>query len=174
MTYRRILLLALAWSVALPGLAVAQAQSEVPPEGAGPYERPPAAVEAIRQLKSPYCPGFMLEVCSSSQGAALRDSIEQLADMGWSADSIVEWALANHGEEYRALPLREGTGLLAWLMPPAALLLGAGLLGFALLRMKRRRDAAGPRSLEETSPEDEERLARALRELEKEEEAPFL
>jgi len=174
MTYRRILLVALAWSAALPHLAAAQAQSELPPEGAGPYERPPAAVEAIRKLKSPYCPGFMLEVCSSSQGAALRDSIEQLADMGWSADSIVEWAIANHGEEYRALPPREGTGLLAWLMPPVAMLAGAGLLAFAFLRMRRRQDMAGPRSIEETSPEDEERLARALRELEEEEEAPFL
>ena len=174
MTNRRTLLLALAWSVALPRLAAAQAQSELPPEGAGPYERPPAAVEAIRKLRSPYCPGFMLEVCSSSQGAALRDSIEQLADMGWSADSIVEWMIGNHGEQYRALPPREGTGLLAWLMPPAAILAGASVLGFAFLRMRRRHAEAGPLAIEETSPEDEERLAQALRELEKEEEAPFL
>jgi len=174
MIVMRILAGVLALSFSLPSLATAQAQSERPPEGAGPYERPPAAVEAIRQLRSPYCPGMMLEVCSSSQGAALRDSIEQLADEGWEADAIVEWMIGNHGEEYLALPPREGAGLLAWLMPPAAVLVGAGILGFAFLRMRRRQREAPPPATEDLSPEDEDRLAQALRELEKEEEAPFL
>jgi cytochrome c-type biogenesis protein CcmH len=170
----RIFAVALVLSFALPSLVRAQAQTERPPEGDGPYERPPAAVEAIRQLRSPYCPGMMLEVCSSSQGAALRDSIEQLAEEGWEADAIVEWMIGNHGEEYRALPPGEGAGLLAWLMPPAGILLGAVILGLAFARMKRRqRDAPLP-ATEDLSPEDEERLAQALRELEKEEEAPFL
>src|SRR5687767_7299807 len=49
------------------------------PAERGPTVRHPEATKAITRLKSPYCPGFMLEVCSSSGGAALRDTIEGLA-----------------------------------------------------------------------------------------------
>lgn len=151
--------------------AVAQAAYEQPPEGEGPYERHPAAVKAIRELKSPYCPGLMLEVCPSPEGAALRDSIEALADSGWVAEDIVDWVIGNHGETYRALPPREGAGLLAWLMPPAAVLLGLGLVVLALRKMRRLRGVEGA-DADEVSPEDEERLREALSRLE--EEAPFL
>lgn len=161
---------ALGW----PAVVSAQAQTERPPEGQGPYRRNPEAVEAIGKLKSPYCPGLMLEVCPSAGGAALRDSIEHLADEGWSSDSIVDWVLANHGDEYLALPPKEGAALLAWLMPPAGVLVGLGIVLIALRRMRRRREEEGPPVHEAVSPEDEARLQEALRELEKEEEAPFL
>lgn len=166
-----VLLASLGW----PAFAVAQAQYERPPEGAGPYERHPEAITAIRELKSPYCPGLMLEVCPSAGGAALRDSIESLADSGWASGDIVEWVIGNHGERYRALPPREGAGLLAWLMPPAGVLLGLGILFVALRHMRRRREGENPASESAVvSPEEEQRLEEALRELELEEEAPFL
>lgn len=165
-----MLLAALGW----PAIAAAQAQTERPPEGNGPYQRNPSAVDAIGRLKSPYCPGLMLEVCPSAGGAALRDSIEHLADSGWSSDSIVDWVLQNHGKEYLALPPKRGAALLAWLMPPAGVLIGAVIVFIALRRMRRRQEEEGPPAQDEVSPEDEERLQEALRELEKEEEAPFL
>lgn len=161
--------------LACAGPLSAQAQNERPPEGEGPYERRPEAVEAIRELKSPYCPGLMLEVCPSSGGAALRDSIESLADSGWASDEIVEWVIGNHGESYRALPPRRGAALLAWLMPPAGVLLGLVLVFLALRRMRRRREEGDPRAEDgPVSPADEARLEEALRQLEKEEEAPLL
>src|SRR5690606_17734248 len=69
-------------------------------------ERPNAeeARRAIGQLRSPYCPGFMLETCTSSQAAELRDSIYDLAAQGMSSDELVEWMLSRHGEQWRALP----------------------------------------------------------------------
>jgi cytochrome c-type biogenesis protein CcmH/NrfF len=176
MNAKRILPLVLALAALAWGdMASAQAQYERPPADEGPYERHPEAVEAIRQLKSPYCPGLMLEVCPSGGGAALRDSIENLADSGWASAEIVEWVIGRHGESYRAVPLREGAGLLAWLMPPAGVLLGLGILLLALRRMHRKREEQGPPVEHEApSPEEEQRLQEALRELEEEEEAPFL
>ncbi len=158
--------------MALPLPSQAQSQYELPPEGDGPYRRDPEASEAIARLKSPYCPGLMLEVCPSAGGAALRDSIESLADEGLTADSIVEWVLGRHGEDYRALPKREGKALVAWVVPPMAVLTGLTLVGVALRRMRRKyASAAGsPRDL---TAEDEERLVGALAELEAEEEAPL-
>ena len=80
------------------------------------YVPQPAAEEAISVLKSPYCPGLMLEVCSSYTGALLRDSLQTMAEEGWSADSLVAWVLANHGDSLLALPRASGRGLVAWVV----------------------------------------------------------
>ena len=96
----------------------------------------PEAREAISKIRSPFCPGLMLEVCPTVTSQALRDSIDDAARGGLSADSLLEMVVAAHGEEYRAFPKRSGTGLLAWVMPPAALLIGLGLVVLVLRRLK--------------------------------------
>jgi cytochrome c-type biogenesis protein CcmH/NrfF len=169
----RVLVLALSIQ-GLPG-ALPLAAQDAPPDSAaarGPHTRHPEAVKAIGELKSPYCKGFMLDVCTSAQGAALRDSIDALAYLGWSADSIIDWVLANHGDEYLAVPRSEGKALVAWIVPPAAVLLGFTLVIVALRQMARGRPApAAPRDL---SDADEQRLKDALKELEAEEDVPFI
>ena len=152
-------------------LLSAQAQNEVPRGDGEQVARPKAAVEAIAQLKSPYCP-TMLEVCSSSQGAALRDSLVQFAEQGWTTEQLVEWVIGNHGEKYRALPRKEGRALVAWIVPPLGVALGIVALTFALKGMMR--SSSEPRlATEAISPEEEQRLRAAMQELDREEEATF-
>ena len=163
--------------VALSALVVAapvaaQSQYEVPPEGDGPHTRHPEAQEAIDRLKSPYCPGQMLEVCPSAAGAALRDSLDTMADAGADADVLVAWVLENHGTEYLALPEARGAGLVAWVTPGLAILLGIGLVVVALRAMRRGRPE--PARDREIGPEEEARLQEALRQLEEEEEQAAL
>ena len=157
----------------LPATLAAQAQTELPRQDDDPYQRHPEADKAIDELKSPYCPGLMLEVCPTIGGAALRDSIETLADQGWDSDRLVEWVIGNHGEHYRALPKREGKALVAWLVPPLAVLSGMVLVVVALRAMRRSRPSV-PFAEAELSPEEEAKLKEALAELEAEEEVPFL
>lgn len=158
-------------AVALPAPLAGQASYEVPPDSEGPHTRHPEAVKAIDRLKSPYCPGFMLEVCTSAQGAALRDSIQTMAEEGADADSIVAWVLANHGPQWLALPEPRGRGLVAWVVPGLAILVGIGLVVIALRAMRRGRPT--PDRDREISPEEEARLREAMRELEAEEQAPL-
>ena len=47
-----------------------------------PTEPHPVAEQAISRLKSPYCPGLMLEVCTSLEAAMLRDSLQVMAREG--------------------------------------------------------------------------------------------
>lgn len=163
--------LLLAAALAVPGSLAGQASYELPPDEEGPYTRHPAAVEAIGRLKSPYCPGLMLEVCTSLQGAALRDSIETMAEQGADADSIVAWVLGNHGSEWLALPPARGSGLVAWVVPGLAILLGIGAVVVALRAMRRGRPA--PERDRAITQEEEARLQEAMRELEAEEQAPL-
>lgn len=133
-------------------------------------DRPNAleAEKAIQQLRSPYCPGFMLEVCTSSAAAALRDSIYDLAAEGATADELIEWMISRHGEEWRALPKRSGAGLWAWLIPPFAILIGAtAVVGW--LRANRSSEsstASAPAATPPVSQEERSRIAAALREWE--------
>tara|TARA_Y100000590_G_scaffold98418_1_gene111968 strand:+ start:220 stop:741 length:522 start_codon:yes stop_codon:yes gene_type:complete len=128
----------------------------------------PVADEAISRLKSPYCPGLMLEVCTSYQGALLRDSLQAMAREGKNTEDLVNWVLANHGEEYLAYPDMSGRGLLAWVVPPGVLILGIGIVIVTLRYMK---DPIGTKAgvEREFSDEDEIWLREALKEMDVEE-----
>ncbi len=138
----------------------------------GPREPHPAADEAIARLKSPYCPGLMLEVCTSYTGTLLRDSMQVMAREGWTTDEIVDWVLANHGQEYLAYPPVSGMGLVAWLVPPAAIILGILAVVAALRYM---RQGAPPEEITTTelSSDEEERLRGAMKEMDSAEEPVF-
>ncbi len=114
----------------------------------------------------------MLQVCSSYSGAALRDSMQAMAREGWTTDELVEWVLANHGEQYLAYPEASGTGLLAWLVPPGAILLGIMVVVGTLRYM---RGSAPPEETAnaELSEAEEDRLREALRDMDSAEEPVF-
>ncbi len=137
-----------------------------------PIEPHPVADEAIARLKSPYCPGLMLEVCTSYQGALLRDSLQTMAREGGTTDELVDWVLGRHGEEYLAYPRASGRGLLAWLVPPYALLFGVGVVNVKLRYMRKPPgdDAgAGP----ELTADEEATLRDAVRAMDAAEEPIF-
>jgi cytochrome c-type biogenesis protein CcmH/NrfF len=153
-------------------LAHASVSAQRPPPTGEPLHVDPEAKAAIDRIRSPYCPGMMLEVCTSEGGAMLRDSIQRMAEAGLEADAIVELIIAEYGEEWRAEPLGSGAGLLAWLLPPAVLALGLGAVGVILARRRTEsRRAAGPTA--EVSAADQQRLRDALKVLDEEEEPIF-
>jgi len=172
-----ILALALVFAVGVApvlspdGELTAQSQYELPRGDGEPYRAHPEAVEAVNKLKSPYCP-TMLEVCPSPGGAALRDSIADLAEQGWDADRIVEWVVDRHGEFYRAVPPKTASGFVAWWMPAfgAVMLL---LATIAVLQRIRSDPDARPAAVADVSEADHARLREAMRELDAEEEATF-
>ena len=154
------------------------------PEGmmeGGAFEPHPEGEEAISRLYSPFCPGFMLKVCTATQSAVLRDSIHALAYEGWSSQELVEWMIGNHGEAYRAVPETSGWGALAWLLPPLALLSGALLVVAAVRRFRPlsgvRGEGEGGTDAEFAddiiTPQEEARLLSAIREIELSEDPSF-
>ena len=136
------------------------------------YVPQPAAEKAISVLKSPYCPGLMLEVCSSYGGALLRDSLQTMAEEGWTKDELVEWVLANHGDSLLALPRASGRGLVAWVVPPVAILFGLAMV-VLFLRAVMARSVAVEGGSEKLSEEEGAALQDALRELDAAEEPIF-
>lgn len=137
-----------------------------------PIQAHPEGDEAIAQLKSPFCPGLMLEVCSHPDSKALRDTLQAMAHDGMESDTLVAWMLGVFGEEYRAVPEARGRGLLAWVIPPVVIALGFLTIVVLLRRYRRRRpDSVTP--AKPLSEEDESVLEAALQELKSAEEVPF-
>jgi cytochrome c-type biogenesis protein CcmH len=130
------------------------------------------AHEAISQVRSPYCPGLMLEVCPSPQAELLRDSMYAMAAAGMPAAQIVDVVIARHGERWRGLPRRSGVSLWAWVMPPLVLLLGVALIALKLARLRRSRVAGDDEPAAALSPQEQARLDAALLEYDRAEAAP--
>lgn len=147
---------------------------QAPAAADDPVRPHPEAEKAISRLRSPYCPGLMLEICPSEPAEILRDSIQMLARQGMGADSLVEWMLANHGEEWRGMPRASGMGLWAWLAPPLFLLLGLAAVVIVLRRLRGGAvgsDVTAAAEAPEVTDVDRERLHAAIQEMEEREEA---
>ena len=132
-----------------------------------PRSSHPAADRAIAELKSPYCPGFMLEICPSPDAAAPGDSIQMLARDGMSTARLVGWMIGTHGEIYRAVPKAEGNGMWAWVGPPVGLALGVAGLFLLFMQIKSRQARVVPPPKRPVLSEAERaRVQAAMREME--------
>lgn len=165
-------------------LAAIPAAAQIPEGMDGTFRPHPEGEEAISKLFSPFCPGFMLSQCPAAESLALRDSIQAMAHAGMESEELVEWMLANHGEEFRAVPVGRGSGVLAWALPPLALLMGSVGVFFALRRfIPTEADSAHegssgasddpPTPARNVSDDEEERLRDAIREIELAEDPSF-
>ena len=116
-----------------------------------------AASEIFHATMSPFCPGRTLTTCPSSQAAELKDEIRAKLAAGVSPDSIRAELYAEYGEMVRATPPKSGFGLLAWLVPGLAFLVGALVL---MRRLGRMRTAAGTGAARpaEMDPESRQRV----------------
>ena len=153
----------------LPGVGVSGQESQEPAEVVQPH---PEGDDAIGKLRSPFCPGLMLEVCSHPDSKVLRDTLQDMAHAGLSSDSMVTWMLATYGEQYRAVPEASGSGLLAWLMPPLVLLGGVLFVVVGLIHVRKRRPVDA-RPADPLSKDEESVLEAALLEMKTAEEVPF-
>ncbi len=128
------------------------------PAGATPSE---VAAEVSSEIMSPYCEGVTLHDCASGAAAQMRERIESWARKGWSKDRILDRIEAEWGEAIRAAPKAEGLGLLAWLLPLAALAAGAVIVILVGRAWRARRGPAGDGD-SELSADDRRRLEREM------------
>jgi len=85
------------------------------------------ANDISNKVMSPYCPGVTLHDCPSQKALDLRDDIETYARDGMTEAEIMDRLEADFGPSIRAEPSSDGAGVLAWILPSIALLIGGGL-----------------------------------------------
>ena len=130
---------------------------------AGPDE---VATSVSQKVMSPYCPGLTLHDCPSDAAAELREDIAGWAREGMTQDEIIDRLEAEFGAGILATPPAEGSGLMAWVLPIAGLLIAVGV-GVVLARRWAARastDTDVTQALA-TDPRDRTRLEAELRDL---------
>lgn len=121
------------------------------------------------RLKCPVCRVQSVRESGSFMALEMRTKIRQLIVEGRTDDEVLEWFVARYGDFILLEPRKRGFGLVAYVLPLAAVLVGATLLA---LRFRGRSssssrapapaspDADGPAGTK--SPTDDARVEREL------------
>jgi cytochrome c-type biogenesis protein CcmH len=93
-----------------------------------------------------------LAVAESPQAEAERNYIRGLIAQGLTKPQIERQLVAQYGQQVLGKPPASGFNLTVYILPPAIVLLGIGILAFALPRWRRRTKAANARAPSATQP----------------------
>ena len=86
----------------------------------------------------PQCAGQTIDESNAPIAEAMREAIRTQLRGGATDDVIMDSLVQSYGEGILASPPTRGFSLLAWLVPPLALLLGGAAVALAIRNMSRR------------------------------------
>ena len=129
--------LALAAAAALTaGAAMAQSYEDLPPE------LEIRAHSLYGRIMCPQCAGQTIDQSHAPVAETMRDLIRAQLRAGASDGAIVDLLVGAYGEGILASPPTRGFSLAVWLVPPTALVLGAGAVVVAVRSLRRTPSAA--------------------------------
>jgi len=82
--------------------------------------------------------------------------ITQKIDQGQSEEQIIQFFIAQYGEQVLAAPPKQGFNLMAWITPFVVLIVGAGVIYIALKKWVRREAPSQTYTPAEPDEKDEE------------------
>jgi cytochrome c-type biogenesis protein CcmH len=96
------------------------------------------------EVMCPIC-GTILEASNSPQAEREREFIRAQIAQGKNKEQIQDALVVEYGPDVLAVPDSTGFDLVAWIVPIVGLLIAAGLLGFALWKIRGKPESpAGP------------------------------
>ncbi len=104
-------------------------------------------------MRCPVCQGLSVADSPTTSAIAMREEARELLAAGFSGEQVLAYFERSYGEFIRLSPKPEGFNLVVWVLPVAALVVGALIVG---LRIRRRvRDASDDlEDAAEAIPED--------------------
>jgi cytochrome c-type biogenesis protein CcmH len=140
----------LALLLALGGGALAQT-AEDPRQVVGPprgqslsgTELDARTKQVASLLRCPVCQGLSVADSPSTTAQNMKAHVRQLLAAGYDQDQILAYFERSYGEFVRLEPARRGVNWLVWIAPVVGLVLGVGVVLFAL-RSPRTPAASGP------------------------------
>lgn len=117
--------------------------------------------DVFRELRCPTC-ATALDVSNAPVARRMKEFVLVRWRQGWSKERVIDALAAEFGEDVRTTPPKSGFGLVAWLIPAIAVLVGLAILVVMTRRWVRRRRAAGDEEPAALDPADGARLDREL------------
>ncbi len=140
-------LLAIVVVLALPRVAVADALDD-------------EMRSIAKELQCPVCENVTVADSNSPLAQQMREMIKQKLAAGETREQILEYFVDRYGPGILSRPQPSGLGLVAWWMPVAGLLLGAGILILFFTRGR------APVTVQAPNADLEAEVGEVLRELE--------
>jgi len=113
-----------------------------------PKGRPVAAAELEERtnevgalLRCPVCQGMSVADSKAEMAVNMKGQVRELLQRGYTEEQILKYFELSYGQFVLLQPKFEGVNTLVWLLPVAALLIGAAIV-FAVIRKLQRPPAA--------------------------------
>lgn len=106
----------------------------------------PEAMRIAAELRCPVCTGQSLAESNSEVAQEMRDKIVEMLRQGKTRQEVLDYFVNQYGDWILNSPPPRGAGLVAWLVPPAALAAGALVLAWYIRRRQPPHDAGGDSS----------------------------
>jgi len=90
-----------------------------------------------KNLICPVCPGETIEQAQVQLARDMRALVREKLREGWSRGQVLQFFSDVYGEDVLASPPKRGFNIIAWAVPPAALIGGAILLALVLAAMRK-------------------------------------
>jgi cytochrome c-type biogenesis protein CcmH len=116
-------------------------------------ETNPTLSELSGEIMCPVCAGETIDQSQSAIAQRMKQFIAARIAAGDTKSEIKAQLVAQFGEQVLAAPPKKGFNLLAWLLPPIAVVAAGGALGVLAWRWAKRRQ---PRAAEADGPLDPE------------------
>lgn len=97
--------------------------------------------EVAKQMNCPTCVGINLADCRTQTCQQWRDQIADLLEQGYSEQEVLDYFATQYGTQVLLEPPKQGSTLLLWVLPVAAILVGGGWLVYVLRRWNKNQPA---------------------------------
>ena len=104
-------------------------------------ERQAQAID--RGLICPVCPGESIDQSRVELARQMRATVREKLAAGWTPEQVKEFFVERYGPGVLAAPPQRGFNVIAWFVPPLAVLLGVTALLMAIRGMRRQRGGDG-------------------------------
>ena len=129
---------ATSWRVCAVALLLAAAAGCSRGEDVPDLERRAQAIN--RDLMCPVCPGESIDQSQNPVAVQMRGIVMERLRDGWTDEEIKDYFVESYENRVLMEPPRSGANLLAWLVPPAAVVGALAALALALWFMRTRRE----------------------------------
>ncbi|MGA7616116.1 MAG: cytochrome c-type biogenesis protein [Thermoanaerobaculia bacterium] len=143
-----LLLISLIVAVSLPLLAQSGPTETGAPDAAqlvGPPAGAPLSAAALDQkthelagqLRCPVCQGLSVADSPATMAVNMKRQVRELLERGFTDDQILKYFQRAYGDFVLLNPPMKGINWLVWLMPVAILLIGGGVVGLSIRRLRK-------------------------------------
>ena len=87
------------------------------------YQEDNRAADLNKTIMCPVCPSETIDQSQNILAVQMRSIVEEKVEQGWSDDQIKNFFIERHGASVVSTPPKSGVDLIAWIVPPAVLVI---------------------------------------------------